>query len=415
MEKEIQFSCEEVFNKLNRRQSLFNDEKYLDVNYISDILHRQEELSQLITIYSSLITNPGAYSVNQFVYGKAGVGKTSTIKYFATELVKIAKKRKITIHYIHINCKKERTSYKILISVLRSFNKKFPTRGYSPQDLIDVLKEYLNQLNTHLLLVLDDLDYVLEKDSDILYYLTRLNEESIKPEQKQRLSIIGILKDLTSIQAIYGNIRDFFQKNIIKFKSYNENQLFDILKNKTKKCFRSSVIDDDLIIYIVSIVKERGDLRCAMNLLWKAGKVAESENLPMVTKECVDIANQEYYPINSFEYLKYKPKEKLIFLLGVIKVVINSRKRQITIKEIQDEYLKLCKELNVDPKSYTQIWNYIQEYKREEILKVSLGNKNSRGRGRKSYVEIFDAPLPQLESEIITLLNLEGIVFDSKS
>ena len=411
LEKEIQFSFEDVFNKLSRRLSLFKDEKHLDVNYSSEILHRQEELLQLTTIFSCLITSPFSYSVNQFICGKAGVGKTATVKFFASELVKIANKRKVALNYIHINCRKENTPYKILISVLKTFNNKFPTRGFSPQDLVTTLKDYLNQLNTHLLLVLDDLEGILEKDANILYSLTRLNEESINSEQ--RVSIIGILKDISSIQTIYTNIRTFFQKNVINFKPYNKNQLFDILQNKAKKSFRSGVIEDDLIKHIV---KECGDLRCAMNILWKAGKIAENENLPIITKSCIDKANQECYRFNSsYEFLKHKPKEKLLFLKSVINAINRSRKSQITIKEIQDEYLVLCKEVNAYPKSYTQIWNYVQEYKKEDILKVSVGNKNSRERGRKSYVGISDGSLPQLENTISSLLNSKGDVFDVES
>ena len=48
--------------------------------------------------------------------------------------------------YVHINCRKERTGYKALIKIVRTINDKFPKRGYSPQDLLDIIIDYLNKI-----------------------------------------------------------------------------------------------------------------------------------------------------------------------------------------------------------------------------------------------------------------------------
>ena len=105
---------DELFKKILQKPTLFKDERFFSKNHPVKILHRESELSLLTVLYSNLITNPGTYSVNQFIIGESGIGKTATIKYFCNNLVKHAKRRGIDIKYIHINCRKEQLGYRIL-------------------------------------------------------------------------------------------------------------------------------------------------------------------------------------------------------------------------------------------------------------------------------------------------------------
>ena len=73
-----------------------------------------------------------------------------------------------------MNCRKERTSYKVLIRLVQLLDNKFPKRGYSPQDLLDILIEFLNRYNLHILIVLDELNLANEEVLGVLYQLLTL-------------------------------------------------------------------------------------------------------------------------------------------------------------------------------------------------------------------------------------------------
>ena len=142
----------DIFENLLKKPSIFKDERKLDINFIPNKLpHRNKELSLLSQLFLTLLTNPNELSRKILITGKTGIGKTVTVKLFGEMLIKAAKKREISIKYIHINCRKERTSYKVLIKILRSINTNFPKRGYSPQDLLEIINDFLNIHNIHIL------------------------------------------------------------------------------------------------------------------------------------------------------------------------------------------------------------------------------------------------------------------------
>ena len=104
----------EYFEELLKKPSLFLDESRLDMNYIPDNLpHREKELNLLSQLFLTLITNPNSISRKILITGKTGIGKTVTVKIFGEILRKASIKRNICVKYVHVNCRKERTSYKV--------------------------------------------------------------------------------------------------------------------------------------------------------------------------------------------------------------------------------------------------------------------------------------------------------------
>ena len=180
---------------------LFRDESILDVNYIPDqLLHRDLELKMLSTHFLALIKMPFRVSRKMIITGDVGLGKTVTSKYFGNMLAEAAKKREIHIKCIHINCRICKSSYSIAYNILTSFMPNTPKRGFSTQDLIDSILQFLQKNSIYLFLILDEINYINEKDPEIIYALTRLTENEYNREQY--LSILCIVRDLTYIQKL---------------------------------------------------------------------------------------------------------------------------------------------------------------------------------------------------------------------
>jgi len=268
----------DYFEDLLKKPSLFKNESKLDINYVTKKLpHREKELALLSQLFLVLITNPNSLSRKILIIGKTGIGKTAAIKLFGEMVINAAEKRSILIKYVHINCRKERTSYKVLIKIIRALNKNFPKRGYSPQDLLDIIVDSVNNQNLQLLIVLDELGYLINKGGDLIYSLTRINDDSYNA--RQCISIIGIARDISCLSNLDESTMSTLQRNIIKFNDYTKEQLYDILKYRAEISLKENSISNKLIITISDLVYQSGDVRYGLNLLWKSSKIAESQDL----------------------------------------------------------------------------------------------------------------------------------------
>ncbi len=396
----------EYFEELLKKPSLFLDESKLDMNYVPGKLpHRDKELSLLSQLFLTLITNPNSISRKILITGKTGIGKTVTVKTFGEILKEVSAKRNICIKYVHVNCRKERTSYKVLIKIIRLINKNFPKRGYSPQDLLENLIDFLTNQNIHILIVLDELSYLINKGEDLIYLLTRINDDSANVQQ--RVSIIGIVRDLSCLNNLDYSTISTLQRNIIKFSSYSKKQIFDILNYRVLLSLKENVISKDLIKMIVESTYTNGDIRYGLNIIWKAAKIAESRNLTFIDNECVRLGSQELVPFSTLDVLKYMSSQKLFFLLSIVKGLQISNMTEISFLDVIKRYYIICENIGLNPRSNSQLWNYLQEFKRESIVLINILSEKIKG--RRASIQIPEINLPKLEKIITEILKLKEI------
>jgi len=158
-------------------QSVFKDESKLDINYIPQKLpHREKENRLLLEFFSFILQYPEKMAQRVIVTGDVGTGKTALTQSFGSTLTSEANKRGIKFRYVHINCREHRGSFaQVLHNALTVFEPSFPSRGYSPDELLTFILKALDSENTHIILALDEFDSLVEKeDSDAVYKLTRL-------------------------------------------------------------------------------------------------------------------------------------------------------------------------------------------------------------------------------------------------
>ena len=396
----------DYFEDLLKKPSLFKDESKLDNNYIPKKLpHRDKELSLLSQLFLMLVTNPNSISRKILIIGKTGIGKTATIKLFGEMLVNAAQKRTRNIKYVHINCRKERTSYKVLIKIVRALNNNFPKRGYSPQDLLEIIVDMINDQNLHLLIALDELSYLIGKGGDLIYLLTRINDDSFNARQK--ISIIGIARDISCLSGLDTSTMSTLQRNIIYFNLYSKEQLFEILKYRTEISLKDNIISDKLIQSITDIVYQSGDIRHGLNLLWKSTKIAENQNLKYITIESIRLANQDIVPFSTLDILKDMSNQKIIFLLAIINSLDKCRGIHTSIREITESYLMLCESVGIKPRSHSQIWNYLQEFKKEYL--ITMENVSESIKGRKAHITVQDIPISKYKDILLEIMEVKGI------
>ncbi|MCK4332466.1 MAG: TniB family NTP-binding protein, partial [Thermoplasmatales archaeon] len=146
--------------------SVIKDLHALDFDYVPEELpHRTEQLRRLAQMFKPLLND---VSQNAVVRGPVGTGKTVIIKKFCHSFVNIARKQGKIIEYVHINCRKRSTDAMVLIGILNHFDQRFPDRGFSVQEMLQILHKQLKRRDAQLLLVLDEADALLKKSGSNL-------------------------------------------------------------------------------------------------------------------------------------------------------------------------------------------------------------------------------------------------------
>ena len=283
-----------------RESSIFKDESKLDINFIPEKMpHREKELYLLSRLFLTLLTNPNSVSRKILITGSPTTGMTVTVKSFGKMLVDAAAKRGVKIKFVYIYCRKmyKNSNHKVLIRIMGAINDNFlslPRRLRSPQDLWDMLLyDYLTEKNYHLLIVLDDVNYLINEGEDLFHILMKINDDLSDINGKQRISIIAMAKDVDCLSNLDADTVSTLRRNLIEFKPYTREEMFDILKYRTHLGFKENAVPDDIIEIVSELTHKKGDMRFGLNLLWLAGRIAEHKNLRKITTECIALATRD--------------------------------------------------------------------------------------------------------------------------
>ncbi|MDX1813330.1 MAG: hypothetical protein R3319_00905, partial [Candidatus Bathyarchaeia archaeon] len=122
-------------------QRVFKDEAKLDINYIPRRLpHREKEHRLLMEFFNFVLRFPERMAQRVIISGEVGTGKTALAQRFGADIASEAKKRGVSLRYVHINCREYRGKlFLILQHVLVLFRPNFPRRGYSSEELLSTL------------------------------------------------------------------------------------------------------------------------------------------------------------------------------------------------------------------------------------------------------------------------------------
>lgn len=386
---------------------LFRDEEKLSVEYVPQRLpHREEELSLLKTFFSSVIEGRSRASVKVILSGSVGTGKTVLSRLFGQKAEEEAKANRVNLKYIHINCRISKTLFTILKRLVEIINAPLPLRGYSNEELMHGILDYMRDKDMYVILALDEVEILFKEEGEQpFYFLTRISEE--RGLDPTRLSLIFIVRNPEMIMAaISGVTESGMMHNEIHLDQYSMHQLFNIINFRASEAFYEGAVMEGSMRLIAEIASKRGDARYALELLWRAGKYAEADGSEMVYPEHVRKAAASVYPAIKRENLRYLPLHGKLMLLATTRLLQEKEKVEITSSELNEGYKVVCEEYNVTPKQYTRFWEYLQKLEDLGIVRIRVSSTGTRG--RRSYISIPEVPVSIIEHEITSLLEKEG-------
>lgn len=382
-----------------RGKSVFKNYKVLDFDYVpKELPHRDSQLKRLFTIFSPIAdTN---VSQNAFLTGPTGTGKTVLSKKFCMDFQDFARKSGKNVQFVLVNCRQRNTENAVMLRLLTHFQPYFPDRGFSINEMMESLRKELEKEKAHLIVVLDEVDVLLKKtkSSDIIYHFSRFNEEGI--EAKKLLSLILISQRNVLDMLDLPSLSTFKRGNIVKLDKYARDELFSILEQRIELAFHADAVDLGVSDLISDIASEWGDARFAIELLEKAGMLADENKEQIVNPEHVRAAKAETYSTVTESKLKDLDKNRKLILMAISRSL--KKKAYTTTGDAEKMYALVCEEFEQKKLGHTQFWKYLKELDDVGIIQAK---KSSKGLvGTTTLISIPDIPAKVLEEKLMGML-----------
>lgn len=394
----------DILDEGYNKPSIVIDEAKLSIDYLPQNLpFREEHLKALSRNFRGILTGQMT-STRTIITGPVGVGKTSIAKKFGLWTESRSKNNSYgrKLKYIHINCRRTKTPFMILLSIAKELNGHIGTRGYAADELLEMIIELLELDSTTLILVLDEIEYIIPKGGiDLLYALSRTGDDRHNPQHQIALILIG--KSTQFLSFLDQSTKSSLTAPIISVAPYTQKEIEVILSDRVTDCFLPGAVATDSITLIADIAAKRGgDARHAIELLLIAGKYADLDSETTVYPEHVRKAKANVDPSLLKETLGELSIHKLLLLLGIIQTLYQTKKAYITTGIAKNAYYMLAEEYEVQPRKHTQIWEYLQEL---ELIGIIHTEKSGQGqRGNTQNISILDTSVQELKKEVIPRL-----------
>lgn len=404
------FNIDHFYKEYLKGPKLFKSREALQASYIPDELpHRDDEIEEIARISACALS--GDTPPNILCYGMTGTGKTATVRYISQKLAQHCVDNKPW--WVYINCNVISTPYRILAHIFNTISgqEKIPPTGL-PKDVI--FKSLLGLLDHKIgkavcFLVLDEIDILMEKGgketlNEILYDLTRLNENL----DLCRTALIGISNKINFTENLDPRVQSSLGKVSVNFPTYNATQLKDILDDRANIAFYEGVIKDDVIPLCAAFAaKENGDARKALELLRKAGELAERYQHKLITQKHVYEALEELERDHIVEFIKGMPFQTQLTLTAIFLLSKFNPKHIIISGDIYEVYEELCSKIpGLNQVSKRRVSDFINELAQAGIIKAEVRSMGRYGRTKIITFEIEITLIEKVLTEIQKIKNL---------
>lgn len=387
--------------------TVFKDLAKLDFDYVPEELpNRDEAIRFLARTYRGL--TQGGTREHALLHGSVGTGKTVVAKRFAQDFQRVLSNQGKRFEYVHVNCRRRKSSSLAMLGILNHFEPHYPERGFSVGEMMRDLRKHLERRDCHVMVILDEVDALLRADgSNLVYDLTRFNDEV--GQQWVGISLVLISQQMVLDQLDDAALSTFKRSNVYETKPYEGDQIEAIIQQRVDLAFQPGTVDPDVVGLIGDIAGEQsggrggpGDARLAIELLWKAGVLSDDERNDMVGPEQVRAAKAETYSVVTETKLRNQPKHPLLVMLALARRLSRDDAAYATTGEVEKAYAVVCEEHGETPRGHTQFWKYLKQLQDAGFLYAKLSGKGQAG--TTQWLSIPDIPTKVLQTKVMEIL-----------
>ncbi len=367
--------------------SVFRDRYTLTPEFVPpEMPCREEETNRMVEALSILLDPYRSVAVNFAIIGEAGVGKTTLAKLITNHLADYAIQQNIQLEVQYVNCHSFRTKTAILRKLA---NEKFAMhgRGFSDEELMEMLATRLDRENKRLVLIIDEAGMLRAEDILGLIHINELFGPGIG-----RLSTIAITRISDWMTMLDTHLSGRIQDKL-ELENYDREQIETILKYRRKLGYYHEALPDDVLNLIIDVSANSGNARHGIEIMLRAGMIANTKRAKVVTPEFVRAARNEIYAElrpDIFRDLKFN---ELAAAVAVGRLLSKKGAASYTtINESFEVFKLVCAENKVKPPGVATYRNCIKELSRLGILVYKVKPVGSNARGRHSVIGLMDIP-----------------------
>uniref|UniRef100_A0A915PLE9 AAA+ ATPase domain-containing protein n=1 Tax=Setaria digitata TaxID=48799 RepID=A0A915PLE9_9BILA len=285
--------------------------------------------------------------VSIFISGPPGTGKTLAVKTVLNNML-----LQHNVHSTYINCASENTERDILIAVLNDCSQS-NKKHFRKKMRVELQKE-LAEMKKHIIVILDEIDYVKPKDLDFVCSMFQW------PVVYKNVSLIGIANTLDVIALPTHKLK--CAPELIVFAPYTEAQLQLILSKKLRIDKDSNAVE----LCARKIAAMTGDARKAMQVARRSLSL-KSSNEGTPCRNVLGTLSSVY----SSPLLQMKiPLQQKILLATMLRLADINSSSTIEKGCLLSTYKKLCGLLFLPALDMDEIYEALSLLESQSILKL---------------------------------------------
>ena len=342
-----------------------------------ELIGRDSQLGELASMFMGVENH--SVSCRAIITGNVGSGKTVLTHRFGLDLSsKLEGRRKIVL--AHVNCRNHPSTSQVLQQIALSLDSRHPERGFSSGEIIQSIRRNLRAHDNHLLLVLDEVDILVRRDSsDLIYKLLRIDEGQ---DEWGSVSLILVSQDNTLFNLFERAIKSRLGgSTVLIMPSYDADELVGIARQRYEAACRLGSVGDETLEKIGRFACLGGDARLAIELLEAAVRRAEKAGRGDVLSEDVKPSTRRAAAIEPSQVHELSKHQKLV-LLGICRRL--KKAEEITSGDARKLYELVCEEHGSNPRGYTTFWKHMKHLEAEGLIE-------SRAASSASSCHVVDA------------------------
>ncbi|KAK8931308.1 hypothetical protein KSP39_PZI016736 [Platanthera zijinensis] len=316
------------------------------------VVCREAEQKRVVEFCKACVEQEKAGSI--YICGCPGTGKTLSINKMREQLSSWSEEVGLQpVEALAINCTSLVNASEIFSKILEKlkFSKKKKDCLTPLQHLQSLFSQSSSISRTMLLIVIDEMDYLITKDRATLHDLFMLTTFPFS-----RFILIGIANaiDLTD-RFLPGLKSRNCNPFVVTYCAYSRYQIVEILQQRLET-LGYRVFQPLALEYCArKVAAASGDMRKVLDVCRTAVEVLETELRDCATKEQadsvtfdhMDAALSKAFKSPKLDILQSLPQHQQIILCSLVKLFNSSKKNATTIGELNKSYLEACKSASV--------------------------------------------------------------------